>query len=202
MAIQERRNTPRAPIHAVVTEEFQTVEQDVTSVNISENGMFYLRPLGSKRCERKEVFLTFSILERLEPIKVLGWVVEEIEKVKNKSDFVVVYTHWGLEYHLRESESQKNLAHMFVDAGADVIIGSHPHVVQPIEIYKEKVIFYSLGNLVFDQYFSALAAFGYKYIPDQFAVEDMVQEAFISFWEKRTDFDHINAIKSFLFIEN
>ena len=52
---------------------------------------------------------------------------------------------------------------------------------------------------VFDHYFSALAAFGYKYIPDQFAVEDMVQESFISFWEKRKDFEHINAIKSFLY---
>ena len=52
---------------------------------------------------------------------------------------------------------------------------------------------------VFEHYFSALAAFGYKYVPDQFAVEDMVQEAFISFWEKRADFDHINAIKSFLY---
>jgi len=52
---------------------------------------------------------------------------------------------------------------------------------------------------VFDEYFNALAAFGYKYIPDQFVVEDMVQEAFISFWEKREDFNHINAVKSFLY---
>lgn len=81
-------------------------------------------------------------------------VVEEIKKMKVKSDFVVVYVHWGHEYHLRESESQRNLAHMFVDAGADVIIGSHPHVVQPVEIYKDKAIFYSLGNMIFDQYFS------------------------------------------------
>jgi RNA polymerase sigma-70 factor (ECF subfamily) len=52
---------------------------------------------------------------------------------------------------------------------------------------------------VFDTYYQALSAFGYKFIPDQSAVEDMVQEAFISFWEKRQDFDHINAIKSFLY---
>ena len=52
---------------------------------------------------------------------------------------------------------------------------------------------------VFDEYFNALSAFGYKYIPDQFVVEDMVQEAFISFWEKREDFNHINAVKSFLY---
>ncbi len=52
---------------------------------------------------------------------------------------------------------------------------------------------------VFDEYFNALSAFGYKYVPDQFVVEDLVQEAFISFWEKREDFNHINAVKSFLY---
>jgi RNA polymerase sigma-70 factor (family 1) len=52
---------------------------------------------------------------------------------------------------------------------------------------------------VFENYFNALSAFGYKYIPDQFLVEDMVQEVFISFWEKRQDFHHINALKSFLY---
>lgn len=52
---------------------------------------------------------------------------------------------------------------------------------------------------VFDEYFDALSAFGYRYVPDPPAVEDMVQEAFISFWEKRKDFMHINALKSFLY---
>ncbi len=52
---------------------------------------------------------------------------------------------------------------------------------------------------VFDSYFFSLTAFGFKYVPDQAAVEDMVQEAFISFWEKRRDFDHLNALKSFLY---
>jgi RNA polymerase sigma-70 factor (family 1) len=52
---------------------------------------------------------------------------------------------------------------------------------------------------VFDEYFNALSAFGYKYVPDQFVAEDMVQEAFISFWEKHKDFNHINAVKSFLY---
>ncbi|HFC36337.1 MAG TPA: hypothetical protein ENJ49_01525, partial [Candidatus Moranbacteria bacterium] len=71
-----------------------------------------------------------------------------------KSDFIVVYSHWGREYKLVNSERQQKLAHQFIDAGADLIIGAHPHVVQPIEIYKNKAIFYSLGNFVFDQYFS------------------------------------------------
>ncbi len=52
---------------------------------------------------------------------------------------------------------------------------------------------------VFDAYFHALSAFGYKYVPDPPAVEDMVQESFISFWEKRQDFDHLSALKSYLY---
>ena len=52
---------------------------------------------------------------------------------------------------------------------------------------------------VFENYFPALSAFGYKFVPDIAAVEDMVQEAFISLWEKRQDFTHISALKSFLY---
>ena len=52
---------------------------------------------------------------------------------------------------------------------------------------------------VFDHFFNPLAAFGYKYTEDQDVAEDMVQETFISFWEKRRDFDHIAAVKSFLY---
>ncbi len=77
-----------------------------------------------------------------------------IQKLDKEVDLVIVYAHWGLEYKLVNSKAQKNKAHRFIEAGADLIIGSHPHVVQPIEVYKDKVIFYSLGNFVFDQYFS------------------------------------------------
>jgi RNA polymerase sigma-70 factor (ECF subfamily) len=52
---------------------------------------------------------------------------------------------------------------------------------------------------VFDHYFNALASFGYTYVEDKDIAEDMVQEVFIAFWEKRKDFDHINAVKSFLY---
>jgi RNA polymerase sigma-70 factor (family 1) len=52
---------------------------------------------------------------------------------------------------------------------------------------------------LFDHYFNALAAFGYKYVSDPDIVEDMVQEVFIACWEKRADFSHINALKSFLY---
>lgn len=80
--------------------------------------------------------------------------VNKIKDAKSKNDLAIVYTHWGNEYELVQSEIQQKIAHSFVEAGADLIIGTHPHVVQPLEIYKKKAIFYSLGNFVFDQFFS------------------------------------------------
>jgi poly-gamma-glutamate synthesis protein (capsule biosynthesis protein) len=76
----------------------------------------------------------------------------QIKKEHNAGRIVVVYTHWGEEY-LPATAREKRLAHNFVDEGADLILGSHPHVVQEHELYKGKNIYYSLGNLIFDQYF-------------------------------------------------
>ncbi len=74
-----------------------------------------------------------------------------IKKLKSENDFVVVNIHWGVEYNTLPSTEQTELAHLMVDSGADLIIGHHPHVVQSMEIYKDKPIFYSLGNFLFDQ---------------------------------------------------
>lgn len=79
--------------------------------------------------------------------------LENIKKFKNNDAFVIVYAHWGEEYKKEPNETQRELAHRFVDEGADIVIGSHPHVVQEKEVYNGKVIYYSLGNFIFDQYF-------------------------------------------------
>ncbi len=81
-------------------------------------------------------------------------VVDEINKLKTEVDIVVISCHWGAEYMPSPTETQKDLAHLFIDSGADLLIGSHPHVTQPMEEYKGKRIYYSLGNFIFDQYFS------------------------------------------------
>jgi poly-gamma-glutamate synthesis protein (capsule biosynthesis protein) len=73
----------------------------------------------------------------------------------------IVFIHWGEEYTGHSSLSQETIAHALIDAGADMIIGHHPHVVQEIERYKGKLIFYSLGNLIFDQYFRRDVQEGY-----------------------------------------
>ena len=75
-------------------------------------------------------------------------------KLKNPECFLIVSAHWGKEYQLKSSVIQQKLAREIIDAGANLIIGHHPHTVQEIEIYKDKLIFYSLGNFIFDQYFS------------------------------------------------
>lgn len=69
-------------------------------------------------------------------------------------DTIIVYTHWGNEYVPTANTVIQNQAHSIIDAGADLIIGSHPHVIQNKEVYNGKTIYYSLGNFVFDQYFS------------------------------------------------
>lgn len=81
-------------------------------------------------------------------------VAQEIKRIHPETDIVIVYAHWGSEYQRAASQPQKQQAHAFIDAGADIILGAHPHVMQPIEIYNGKPIFYSLGNYIFDQYFS------------------------------------------------
>ncbi|MBD3282196.1 MAG: hypothetical protein GF387_01140 [Candidatus Portnoybacteria bacterium] len=81
-------------------------------------------------------------------------VISSIRKIKENCDFVVVVPHWGPEYKEYPSESQKQEGRAFIETGADLVVGGHPHVIQSIEKYKGKYIFYSLGNFIFDQYFS------------------------------------------------
>lgn len=70
------------------------------------------------------------------------------------TDIQVVYIHWGDEYNLTHSKQQRALAEFLVANGADLIVGHHPHVVQGVELVDGVPVFYSLGNYIFDQYFS------------------------------------------------
>lgn len=80
--------------------------------------------------------------------------IAEVAAASASSTMQIVYIHWGDEYEKIHNARQEKLARAFIDAGADAIIGMHPHVVQDIELYKGKPIFYSLGNFIFDQWFS------------------------------------------------
>ena len=73
-----------------------------------------------------------------------------IRNAKKNADYVVASVHWGTEYSNNADSTQQKLAHEYIDAGADAVIGSHTHVLQGIEYYKNKPIMYSLGNFWFN----------------------------------------------------
>ena len=77
----------------------------------------------------------------------------DIEKVRDKVDVVIVAMHWGIEYSLGVSPNQEEIANYLSNLGVDVIIGAHPHVVEPVEYINDGKTFviYSLGNLISDQ---------------------------------------------------
>lgn len=75
--------------------------------------------------------------------------LQEIEAADELCDVLIVYVHWGLEYKEYPEQYQVYMATQYVDAGADVVLGSHPHVVQGFTYYKDKLIAYSLGNFAF-----------------------------------------------------
>jgi|CryBogDrversion2_7_1035282.scaffolds.fasta_scaffold10202_2 poly-gamma-glutamate capsule biosynthesis protein CapA/YwtB (metallophosphatase superfamily) len=80
------------------------------------------------------------------------YIVADIKRAKDfyRADVVITYPHWGWEGEKTASQNQVQLAHLMIDSGADAVVGGHPHVTQNIENYKDKPIFYSLGNFIFD----------------------------------------------------
>ena len=87
-----------------------------------------------------------DLLNLREEVDSLNYLHEEniksdIEEAKeNGADFIVVYPHWEIEYQSYPQESTVELAHNMIDWGADLVIGNHPHVVQPVEVYKLSLI--------------------------------------------------------------
>jgi poly-gamma-glutamate capsule biosynthesis protein CapA/YwtB (metallophosphatase superfamily) len=103
----------------------------------------------------------------------------DIAKVRPEVAVVIVHPHWGLEYKPTANQVIRNQAHAFIDAGADLIIGAHPHVVQQSEVYQGKTIYYSLGNFVFDQYFEEAVRSG-KLVEATFDPETL-EPSFVEF---------------------
>lgn len=85
---------------------------------------------------------------------VVDYMVADIEQARQQADLVIPFIHWGIEYTLTPSDEQRLIARRAIDAGAALVVGSHPHWVQGMEIYQGKPIVYSLGNFVFDQEWS------------------------------------------------
>ena len=81
-------------------------------------------------------------------------VVADIKKAEQIADFTIVCPHWGTEYVLKETEEQRRWAQIFLENGVDLVIGTHPHVIEPIEMLKDEntghqmLVYYSIGNFV------------------------------------------------------
>lgn len=116
-------------------------EVDVTPVG---QGELVVREIRGRRFG----FLAYDTLKsRVDLASVAG----AVSQAKQEVDFVLVYFHWGEEYTSLPTDRQRELGHAVIDAGADAVIGSHPHWIQGVELYQGKPIIYSLGNFVFDQ---------------------------------------------------
>lgn len=89
-----------------------------------------------------------GITSAYDPARVLA----DIKTARQQADLVIVYFHWGVERALTPESYQRLLARKCIDAGADLIIGSHPHVLQGFEYYRGKLIAYSLGNFLFNSH--------------------------------------------------
>ncbi len=83
-----------------------------------------------------------------------------LQKIDSQVDYLIVFVHWGPEYQKNPSARQQQLAHLFIDNGADLVIGHHPHIPQTRETYNGVAIIYSLGNFIFDQYWSDMTQHG------------------------------------------
>ncbi|HYE84429.1 MAG TPA: CapA family protein [Clostridia bacterium] len=83
-------------------------------------------------------------------------VLQAVNDLRSKCDLLVVSLHWGKEGATIVRKQESELAHKLVDAGVDVVMGHHPHVVQPFELYKDKLILYSLGNFIFTTSYSEI----------------------------------------------
>lgn len=86
----------------------------------------------------------------------------KIGETKKECDYLTVYVHWGLEHKEYPEDYEHTLAEGYVNAGADLVIGSHPHCLQGVEYINGKPVFYSLGNFLFGQDGNTAAAKSYS----------------------------------------
>ncbi|MDP2860517.1 MAG: CapA family protein [bacterium] len=129
----------------------------------------------------------------------------DIALARKKADVVIITYHWGVEYRDKPDDRQKYLGRFAIDAGADLVIGNHPHWIQPVEIYKDKLIAYAHGNFVFDQEWSLKTRQGvvgkYTFYDNQLIdveylpvlIENYGQPRFLTGNEKNTIIENMKA---------
>jgi len=136
------------------TDDFGSAVIDLTRQTIIDNGMTpFGDPWNSEDFVAHKTVngINFAFIGFHAFNETTAGVLEAIKTEKAAGNFVIVMPHWGVEYEHDPSSSQIITAHAFVDAGADAVIGGHPHIVETFETYNGVPIVYSLGNFLFDQ---------------------------------------------------
>lgn len=142
-----RKNHPRMTILGI-----HTSQKDASHIKvIKKNGiriamLNYTYGLNGIRLPKGR---EYAVDELINPRKIR----KDIRKARRQSDFVIVFPHWGTEYQYRPSADQRKWAQLFADEGVNLVIGTHPHVLEPCTTIKGKnghrtVVYYSLGNFV------------------------------------------------------
>ena len=129
----------------------------------------------SQLCVIEKEGMKFGFLAASRVIPVVSWdvhnqtpgvfttydptdLIQKIKESKEECDYLFVMVHWGQEHTTNLREYEQPMAHQFIDAGADAVIGAHPHVLQGVESYNGKMIYYSLGNFIFNETIDRTAA--------------------------------------------
>ena len=115
---------------------------------LKENGIEYAES-GTTTLFTTQNGLKIGVYAELYPEKSDG-VVAGVKKLRDAgAEVVIASLHWGVEYHYNPNKTQENIGHAAIDAGADIVYGHHPHVLQKIEEYNGGIIYYSLANFSF-----------------------------------------------------
>jgi len=124
-------------------------EKEAYSPWVVEKGGKKFAFLGFSRIVRSETWKATPTQPGVAETHQTDRALAAIQRAKENNDVVIVYPHWGTENTTKVEPYQRKLAQAYIDAGADLVIGAHPHMLQGLEQYKGKWIMYSLGNFIF-----------------------------------------------------
>lgn len=130
-------------------------ENGINTVGVSKNKRESREPVILDRNGISVGFLAYCLVrDKTAYCSVEGNsdIIYDVKKAKKNVDILIISLHWGNEYIRKPSTEQFLLAHNIIDAGASIILGHHPHVLQGVESYNNGVIVFSMGNFVFDMW--------------------------------------------------
>ncbi len=139
-------------------ERLNALSQNLESNGIAIVGTSERQSITVNRKEKKIVISAYSAMYDYKNNSSISiWnddiSIAEIKSHSKDSDYIIVIMHWGNEFMTLPSPSQINIGRKIIDAGANLVLGSHSHTIQPVEYYKHGCIAYSMGNFVFDNYY-------------------------------------------------